>query len=368
MISLKIGNKLIGDSNPCFIIAEAGVNHNGDFDLAIKLIDAAKAAGVDAVKFQTFKAEEIVIPDTRQADYQSKNIGKVESQYKMLKRLELSYGDFRGLKAHCDRVGIIFMSTPHSCRDDVDLVAELCPAIKVGSGDLTNKPMLEYMASKGLPMIIATGMATMEEAKEAAGWILPINPGLVVLHCSTDYPTPLNEVNLRAIQTIQNELGVMAGYSDHTEEINVSLAAVALGARVIEKHFTLNKTMSGPDHKASLEPDELKALVDGVREVEKRIAQGQPAEKIIRELNIDAALGNGIKIPTPSEIETAKVARKSIVAAGNISSGQTIIAEMLAIKRPGTGMQPKLWNCVVGKRALVSIADNQLISPEMLDT
>jgi len=362
MAVFKIGDKSIGEDCQCFIIAEAGVNHNGDILLAKKLVDAAKAARVDAVKFQTFKAEEIATLDAKQADYQSKNIGKIESQYEMLKRLELSYEDFRELKAYCDRAGIIFMSTPHSCKADVDLAAELCPAIKVGSGDLTNKPMLEYMASKGLPMIIATGMATMDETKEAVGWILPINQELVVLHCTTNYPTPLNEVNLRAIRTMQNELDIMVGYSDHTEKINISLAAVALGARVIEKHFTLDRNMFGPDHKASLEPDELKILVDGIRGVEGRMAQGESAENIILGLDIEAALGSGMKIPAPSEMETAKIARKSITATRDIAAGEIIGEEMLAIKRPGTGIAPKFLQSIVGKKTVAPIAENELIS------
>jgi len=356
-------NKLEFDKNqPCFIIAEAGVNHNGDFELAKKLVGVAKEAGVDAVKFQTFKAEETVTPDAAQAKYQSDNIGRAESQFAMLKRLELSYGDFRKLKRYCDKLDIVFMSTPHSCKEDVDLVAELCPAIKVGSGDLTNLPMLKYMASKGLPLIVSTGMATLDEVKEAVDAIFPINEDLIVLHCTTNYPTPLNEVNLRAMLTMRKEFGLPIGYSDHTEGINVSLAAAALGACVTEKHFTLDKKLPGPDHKASLELDELKSLVDGIRHVEKQLTQRIKPEEIIARLGMEAAMGNGIKLPTASELETAKAARKSIVAARDIHKGQTLTEDMLAIKRPGTGILPKHLDEFIGKTLAKSIKKNELLT------
>ena len=362
-MTIKLGNKLIGEENPCFIIAEAGVNHNGDMDLAKKLTDEAKKAGVDAVKFQTFKSEEIVTPYAEQAEYQKENIGK-ESQYTMLKRLELAYSDFRELKEYCDKREIIFLSTPHSCREDVDLIAELCPAIKVGSGDLTNLPILEYMAGKNLPVILSTGMSTLEEVREAVDTVLPINKDLILLHCTTNYPTPLSEVNLRAMLTMEKEFGLITGYSDHTLGIKVALAATALGAKVYEKHFTLDKNMPGPDHKASLDPKELQEMVKSIRDVEVRLASGEDSEKIIQGLDLGESLGSGIKEPFKSEIEIAKIARKSLVAEVGIAKGAVVSEEMLAIKRPGTGLHPRHFNDFVGKRAKKDIAKDALIQSE----
>ncbi len=361
-IKIKIKNKLVGKGLPCFIIAEAGVNHNGDVDLAKKLIDVAKKAGADAVKFQTFKAENIVTPQAQQAKHQTENIGRKESQYQMLKRLELSYFDFEKLKEYCDEKGIIFLSTPHSSKEDVDLVVKLCPAIKVGSGDLNNLPILEYMAGKNLPVILSTGMANLEEVKEAVDVVLPINKELILLHCTTNYPTKINEVNLRAMETMKKEFGLPIGYSDHTEGIKISLAAVILEACVIEKHFTLGKNMPGPDHKASLEPEELKMMVEGIRKIEKRLAAGENPDIILGELNIKEAMGNGIKNPNLSEIEVAKVVRKSIVAAKDIKKGLTITENMLDIKRPGTGISPEHFNQVVGKKSKEGIKKDELIN------
>ena len=344
-----------------YIIAEAGVNHNGKLELAKKLVDVAKEAGVDAVKFQTFKAEKIVTPEAEQAKYQTENIGKKESQYAMLKRLELPYSAFQELKEYCDEKEIIFLSTPHSCQEDVDLVAELSPAIKVGSGDLTNLPILKYIARKNLPIILATGMACLEEVKEAVETILPINRELILLHCTTNYPTPLNEVNLKAMLTLKKEFNLPIGYSDHTEDINVSLAAVALGACIIEKHFTLDRNLQGPDHKASLEPKDLKEMVEGIRNTETKLTEKENPQNIIKELDIGEALGNGIKEPRPSEVETAKVARKSIVAVKDIKKGAAIKEKMLAIKRPGTGIEPKYLNKVIGRITKENIKKDSII-------
>ncbi len=317
-MKIKIGKKIIGEDKPCFIIAEAGVNHNGSLKLAKKLVAAAKEAGVDAIKFQVFRAENLVTEKTGMADYQKRNIGKKESQLEMLRKLELKHKDFKELKKYCDKKNIIFLSTPHSCQEDVDLIAELSPAIKVGSGDLTNLPILKYIAEKSLPIILSTGMAYLEEIREAVETILPINKELILLHCTTNYPTPLNEVNLKAIQTLEKEFNLPVGYSDHTEDINVSLATVALGACIIEKHFTLDRNLPGPDHKASLEPQELKEMVEGIRNTETRLTQKENPQNIIKELDIGEALGDGIKEPRPSEVEVAKVVRKSIVAAEDI--------------------------------------------------
>lgn len=365
-MQIQIGEKLISKSNPCFVIAEAGVNHNGNLELAKKLVDAAYEAGVDAVKFQTFKSEEIVTPEAEQAKYQTENTGKKESQYEMLKRLELSYDNFRELKEYCDKVGIMFLSTPHSCKDDVDLVAELCKAIKVGSGDLTNLPILKYMAKKNLPIILSTGMANMEEIKEGVEAVLPINKQLILLHCTTNYPTALNEVNLKAMEAMEKEFNLPVGYSDHTEGIKVSLGAAALGACMIEKHFTLDRNMEGPDHKASLEPDELKQLVDEIREIEARMANGESRKTILGELDIAEVLGDGVKKPTPSELEVAKIARKSIVAAIDIKAGEIIAANMLKIKRPGTGILPKFLHEIVERKAKENILKDELLTWEKI--
>ena len=364
-MEIRIKNRIVSEKSPCFIIAEAGVNHNGDFNLAKKLIDEAKIAGADAVKFIIFRTEKTVTPEAEQAEYQSRNIGQKESQYAMLKRLELSYSDFKELKKYCDQKGIIFLATPHSF-EDADLVSQLCPAIKVSSSDLTNLPLLKYIAAKKLPIILSTGMADLEEVKEAIKEILPINQQLIILHCTTNYPTPINEVNLRAMLTLKKEFNLIVGYSDHTEGIKVSLAAVAFGASVIEKHFTLDRNLPGPDHKASLEPQELKALVNGIRDVEKRLIQGEKPDDLIKELDAEEALGDGIKRPNPSEIEVAKVARKSIIADSDIKKGTAIEESMLIIKRPGTGIQPKYFNEVLGKKAKKDIKKDELIKLEDL--
>lgn len=361
-MQIKIGDKIIARNNPCFIIAEAGVNHNGNLALAKKLIAAAKASGVDAVKFQTYKTEEIVTPSAEQADYQKKNIGRNETQYDMLKRLELPSAAFRELKNYADKAGIIFLSTPHSGKQDFDLVAELCPAIKIGSGDLTNLPALKYAANLQLPIILATGMSTLSEVEEAVNIILPLNQKLILLHCTTNYPAAYGEVNLLAMKTMAKKFGLTVGYSDHTEGINISLAAVALGALVIEKHFTLDRNLPGPDHKASLEPSDLKKLVIGIREIENRMLRRENTEKIMAELNIAESLGDGIKKPTSSEIETAKVARKSIIAKINIPKDSIITEDMLAIRRPGTGLASRELPNILGKTANKNILINSLLS------
>lgn len=365
-MAIKIANKLISEKSPCFIIAEAGVNHNGDLEMAKKLIDAAKEAGADAVKFQTFRTEEAMTRQAEQAKYQAENTDKKESQFEMVKRLELPYSAFQELKEYCDSKGIIFLSTPHSCREDVDLIAELCPAIKVGSGDITNSPILKYMAKKNLPIILSTGMANLKEVKEAVETILPINKNLILLHCTTSYPVPLNEVNLKAMTTLKKEFNLPTGYSDHTEGIKVSLGAVTLGVSVIEKHFTLDRNLPGPDHKASLEPQELKAMVEGIRNIERKLVNKESVENILKELDIQEALGDGIKRSTLSESEAAKVVRKSIVAAVNINKGTKIEENMLAIKRPGTGIEPKYLSRIINKKTREDIKEDSLIKWEQL--
>lgn len=357
---MKIGNKEIGNDH-CFIIAEAGVSHNGDIELAKKLVDAAVESGVDAVKFQTFKSEKIVTPDADQATYQKKNIGKDESQFQMLKRLELLYEDFRELKAYCDKKGIIFLSTPHSCEEDIDFLDELgVVAFKVGSGDLTNIPTLEYIAKKGKPVILSTGMATMDEVKEAVEAVTKYNKDLIILHCTTNYPCPLDEVNLKAMKTMEKEFSYPVGYSDHTMGIDVSLLAVSMGALMIEKHFTLDRNMEGPDHAASLEPHELKEMVE-------KIKNKPSLDIMLKEIaDSETILGDGIKKPNISEQVIAKVARKSITADKDIPTGTTITRNMLHIKRPEGGIRPKYINKVIGKKAKKDIKKDELFSFEDL--
>lgn len=316
-----------------YIIAEAGVNHNGRLDLALKLCDEAKKAGVDAVKFQTWKTELIISKETEMAEYQKENLGSNESQFDMLKKLELSYDDFITIKKYCDEIGIKFLSTA----DESESLEFLCslniPFIKLGSGDINNIPYLRYIAKKGLPVIISTGMSTMKDVALAYETLQEAGAkDITVLHCTTNYPCPMNEVNLNAMLTIKDALKCKVGYSDHTMGIEVPVAAVALGAEVIEKHFTLDRTMDGPDHPASLEPNELAEMVRQIRNVEK-------------------ALGSGIKEPNESERKISKVVLKSIVAKYEIKKGEILNDKNLAIKRTGRGIDASHWDLIVGTKA-----------------
>ena len=320
-----------------FIIAEAGVNHNGNVSLAKKLVDVAKKAGADAVKFQTFKSEDLVTNNAKMAEYAKKNTKKIESQITMLKRLELPNRDFVELKKYCDRKGIIFLSTPHT-ESVIDFLDSLMPAFKIASGDLTNLPLIEKMAKKKKWIILFTGLVNLQEIREAFAAIRKFSKKKIsLLHCTANYPCPINQVNLRAMISLQKKFEkkfapLEIGYSDHTQGIMVSVAAVAMGACVLEKHFTLDRTLPGPDHKASLEPQELEAMVEAVR-------------------NIEIALGDGVKKPTESENKIKEIARKSIITNRDIKKGQTIKREMLAIKRPGTGIAPKYVGRVMGMTA-----------------
>jgi len=340
---IKIGNKTIDNNSPCFMIAEAGVNHNGDLEIAKKLIDVAADAGVDAVKFQTFKAEKLVTKDADQAEYQKKNIGKQETQFEMLKRLELKEEYHQILKEYAEKKGLIFLSTPFD-EDSIDFLDELgVVAFKAGSGEVNNIPYLVKMAKKNKPIILATGMSTMEDVKEAYESMKSQgNNNIVILHCTTNYPTPYEEVNLRAMETMRKELECLVGYSDHTEGIVVPLVAASMGAVVIEKHFTLDRNMEGPDHKASLEPKELKEMVKQIRLVE-----------IIR--------GSEEKKSTDSEKRIEVVAKKSLVAKQDIAKGTVITSDMIIIKRPGTGIPPQDISKVLGKIAKKNIAKDKLI-------
>ena len=342
MKHIKIADKKIGLGYPIFIIAEAGVNHNGKLNLAKKLVDAAIEAGVDAVKFQTFKSKGVVTDKADTATYAKKNLGRDVKQVEMMKNLELDYDNFKILKKYCDSKNIMFLSTPHSF-DAIDFLDELVPAFKFGSGDITNIPALKYAAKKDKPMILGTGMTTLQEVKEAVESIKKTgNDQVVALHCTTNYPCPFEEVNMNAMKTIQKELDCLIGYSDHTLGITVAIMAATLGAVVIEKHFTLDQTLPGPDHKASLEPEELKNMVTEIRNVEK-------------------ALGSFEKKPTPSEKKIMPNVRKSIVANRDIIKGDIIKKEMLDIKRPAKGITPKEINNIVGKKTRRKIQKDEFI-------
>lgn len=344
--AIRIDGRLVGSNQPCFIVAEAGVNHNGSVHIAKKLVDAAKKAGADAIKFQVFKARDVVTDNVPLAAYQRKNIRGNLSQLRLLEKLELSGEDFCELKRYCGKKKIVFMATPHS-REEVDLVARLSTAIKVGSGDLTNLPFLEHIAKKKLPIILSTGMSDIDEIEAAIETIKRYNDELVVMHCTTSYPASYDDVNLRAMSTLKERFGTLVGYSDHTLGLIVPMAAVAMGANVIEKHLTLDRRMRGPDHKASLEPKDFKEMVSSIRLVEK-------------------ILGSKEKKPTKSEIEIARIVRKSIVAKVDIPAGAIITKDMLAIKRPGTGIEPGHLGSVVGQRAKLHIRKDQKITWEMI--
>ncbi len=348
MKEIKIGNKKIGKGNPCFIIAEAGVNHNGRLDLAYKLVDIAKDSGVDAVKFQTYKTKDLVTGSAKMAEYQVKNTGKRQNQEQMLQSLELGYQDFAKLKKYCDKKKIIFLSTPHT-EDSFEFLKRIVPAFKIGSGDLTNLPFLEKVAKAGKPVILSTGMATLKEAKEAYQIVKKHNPKVIILHCSTEYPCPLEDVNLRVLKTFAKNFDCPIGYSDHTQGIDVTIMAANLGALVVEKHFTIDKKMAGPDHRASLSPSELKEMVKAIR-------SGKKIE--IPEL----VLGSSVKKPTAKELQSAKVARKSLVANIDIPKGVAITSKMIAIKRPGTGIAPKYLDKIIGKVVKREILRDSLIS------
>lgn len=316
------------------IIAEAGVNHNGSLEKAIEMVDVAKKAGADFVKFQTFDSAKLATSGAAQAEYQARNIGEPSSQLDMLKKLELSHSDHLQIKAYCENIGIGFFSTAFDLAS-VSFLHDLGLKLwKIPSGELTNLPYLEQIAGYGCPTIISTGMATLEEIGQALDVFLKKLPKekLTVLHCTTDYPAKMSDINLNAMKTIQTKFDVSIGYSDHSLGIEVPIAAVAMGARVIEKHFTLDRNLPGPDHKASLEPLELKQMVDAIR-------------------NIEIALGSSEKKPNLIELENRKVARKSIVALKNIQKGEIFSENNLTTKRPGTGLSPMLWYTLLGKKA-----------------
>ena len=327
-----------------YIIAEAGVNHNGSLELAKKLCDAAKEAGVDAVKFQTWKTENICTREVELATYQEENIlDKKSSQFQMLKNLELSYDQFSELQAYCKNIGIEFLSTPDEEESLNFLMSLNLPFIKIGSGEITNIPYLRKIASFGKPVILSTGMSSLTQVALAYDTLLSFGaPEVQLLHCTTNYPCPKNEVNLNAMLTLKEAFKCKVGYSDHTLGIEVPIAAVALGAQIIEKHFTLDNTMDGPDHKASLEPHELKAMVNAIR-------------------NVEMALGDGIKKPNKSEQEIAKVVLKTIVASRNIKKGERLSENNLIVKRVGKGLSPVYWDILLGTKAVKNYKEDEPI-------
>ncbi|MEG1517373.1 MAG: N-acetylneuraminate synthase [Raoultibacter sp.] len=318
------------NTDAVYIIAEIGVNHNGDVELAKKLIDAAADAGCDAAKFQTYSTEKLVTKRAEKAAYQVKNTHNAESQYAMLKKLELSIDDFACLKAHCAKRQIEFLSTPFD-HDSVAVLENLeVSRYKIGSGDLTNKPLIECVARTNKPLILSTGMAELEEVAEALGWVREVSKAPVsLLHCTSNYPTAYDDVDMLAMETLRKTFGCPVGYSDHTIGFEIPVMAVALGACIIEKHITLDHAMEGPDHRASLEAKDLKTLVSMIRHVE-------------------AAFGNPEKHTRDSEAQTALVARKSVVALRDMKRGETIGAQDVAIKRPGSGLPPSSLNWVIG--------------------
>lgn len=327
-----------------FIIAEAGVNHNGSLKQAKEMVIKAREAGADAIKFQTFKSEKLVSTFSQKAAYQIKNTGSAdESQLEMVKKLELSFDDFRDLQVFSKEKGIQFLSTPFDL-ESIDFLNQLeMPFWKLPSGEVTNYPYLVKIAQTHKDIVMSTGMCTLDEIGEALAALRENGAGkIALLHCNTEYPTPMEDVNLKAMETLRKEFDTPIGYSDHTKGIEVPIAAVAMGAAIIEKHFTLDRNMEGPDHKASLEPSELKAMVQAIR-------------------NIEKAIGTGDKKPTPSEIKNIEIVRKSIVANCEIHKGEIFSTENITTKRPGSGISPMKWSMVIGKKAVRDFHKDELI-------
>ena len=325
--------------NKVFIIAEAGVNHNGSIDIAKKMIDTACEAGVNCIKFQTFKTENLVNKTIAKADYQVKNTKNNDSMFSMLRKLELTFDSFKELKKYCDQKEIMFLSTPFDL-ESIEFLAPLVHFFKIPSGEITNLPYLRKINTYKKDIILSTGMATLDEIQNALSILNDCKISL--LHCTTEYPCPYEAVNMKAMLTMKEKFNLPVGYSDHTQGIEVPIMAVSMGATVIEKHFTLDKNMEGPDHKASIEPDELKAMVSSIRNVEK-------------------AFGNGIKEPQEAEKKNIEIARKSIVAKRDIKKGEKLTIENLACKRPGNGISPMRWDKIVGTIAQKDYKEDELI-------
>jgi N-acetylneuraminate synthase/N,N'-diacetyllegionaminate synthase len=339
-----LGTRAVGAGHPCFVIAEAGVNHNGDVELAHRLVDVAADAGADAIKFQTFEPERLVSPLARKAEYQVANTGSSESQLEMLRRLVLPREALAPLAAHAAERGLLFLSTPFD-EASADVLEGLgMAAFKVPSGEVTNHPLVAHVAAKGKPVLMSTGMTTLDEVAEAVQVVRENgDPPLALFHCVTSYPAAAADCNLRAIGAMRAAFGVPVGWSDHTEGIQVSLAAVAVGASLLEKHFTLDRSLPGPDHLASLEPGELAALVRGVREIE-------------------TALGDGVKRPTAAELANAAAARRSLHAARRLAAGHVLQAADLVALRPGTGLPPTIRGRLVGRTLRLAVERGEMLA------
>lgn len=346
---LEIDGRRIGAGTSCFVIAEAGVNHNGNLDMAREMVRVAAHAGADAVKFQTFRAEKLATAQAPKAEYQKATTGEDESQFEMLRKLELSADDFKILQQECHTYNILFMSTPFD-EESVDLLDLLgMGAFKIASGEITNLPFLEHVARKRKPMILSTGMSYLDEVDVAVRRIRAAgNDQLALLHCTSRYPAQPEDANLRAMHTLAQAFQVPVGFSDHTIGVDITFAAVAMGACIVEKHFTLDKMLPGPDHQASLEPRELQEMVRGIRRVE-------------------FAMGSGRKEPVEGEAEIAAVARKSIVARRNIPAGVIVTHDEVVMMRPGTGLSSAMLDHVIGRVARSDIPAGTLISFEMIE-
>ena len=347
--SVEVAGRKIGPGYACFVIAEAGVNHNGDISLAKRLVDRAAQAGADAVKFQTWVTEKLVAPDAVMAGYQEANLGKVQSQFDMLKQLELSYDQFRETKAYADDQNILFFSTPDE-EDSADFLDELgVPVFKIGSGEVTNLPFLKHVALKGKPIFLSTGMSTLSEVEEAVRAIEETgNQQLILLHCVSNYPAAPADCNLRAMDTLRTAFQYPVGFSDHTLGTHVAVAAVALGACVLEKHFTLDTGMDGPDHRASLDMGEFTDMVQAINTVEE-------------------AIGTGRKWPAQAEMETKRVVQKAIVAAHDIPQGKELGPTDVTLRRTSGGLPPRYLEMVLGRRTKHTIAANRSIEMGMLE-
>jgi N,N'-diacetyllegionaminate synthase len=347
--TIQIATRKVGPGEPTFFIAEAGVNHNGEMALAKRLVDIAHEAGADAIKFQTFRADRLTSQSAGKADYQKKTTPADESQLEMLRQLELSDQDFRELSDYCGTVGIIFLSTPFD-EDSVDLLDALeMPAFKVPSGEITNFSLLERVGSKNKPVILSTGMANIGEVEAAVAKLRDSGAAqIAILQCASEYPAPASSVNLRAMATLTQCFSVPVGLSDHTIGTEVAIAAVALGATIIEKHFTSDRSLKGPDHSASLEPHELNMLVKSIR-------------------NVEVALGDGVKRPSAEELRTASVARRSLVAADTLKAGDPLRSSMVAFKRPGTGLSLSVLPYLLGRRLRRSVEAGALLELGMFE-